>query len=132
MDNFVKTSDAESFAAVCASHTHVIPAESITQIEDNTERSRAVSELQQRARALASEIEHRKEIEKALRESLVREQRLREQAERNVHFADIFAGMLGHDLRNPLGTITMGASYIARAKPNDRLTRAATRISSRP
>lgn len=130
MDNFIKASDAEAFEAVCSSHSHVIPAESFTQIAEVDERARAVSELQQRARALASELEHRKELEKALREALAREQRLREQAERNVHFADIFAGMLGHDLRNPLGTITMGADYVVRANLGERVTRAATRITS--
>ena len=130
MDNFVKASDASAFREVCATHSHVIPAESYSLLPEGEDRMRAISELQQRAQSLAHELEHRKELEKALRESLAREQRLREQAERNVHFADIFAGMLGHDLRNPLGTITMGADYIVRSSGGERVVRAATRIAT--
>lgn len=41
---------------------------------------------------------------------------------------DLFAGKLAHDLRNPLSTITMGASQLARTSRDDRTTRAAARI----
>jgi len=130
MGNFYKSGDADPFHHVCATHTHVIPAESYWNIHDPDERTRAVTQLQQRAHALESEIAHRKELESALRESLAREKALREDAERNVRFADMFAGMLGHDLRNPLGTITMGANYLARANLGEKPTRSATRIIS--
>jgi signal transduction histidine kinase len=130
MGNFLKSGDASQFDHVCATHTHVIPAESFASLPSPDARSRAISELQQRARALEHEIAHRKDLELALRESLAREKTLREDAERNVRFAEMFCGMLGHDLRNPLGTIAMGATYIARSNLGDKPTRTATRIST--
>ncbi|MBA3391627.1 MAG: HAMP domain-containing histidine kinase [Deltaproteobacteria bacterium] len=112
----------------CGVHTHATTADGEPSTTGSEGRLHAESLLQQRARSLENEIVHRKEIEAALRESLAREQALREQAERHVHCADMFAGMLGHDLRNPLGTITMGANFISRLDPDEKTARAATRI----
>lgn len=83
-----------------------------------------------REHALANELEQRKELEHALRDALARERSAREEAERTLRFNEMFAGMLGHDLRNPLGTITMGASHLARVSSDDRTVRAAARILS--
>jgi signal transduction histidine kinase len=91
---------------------------------------REISELQQRARTLENEIERRKELEGALRVALVREKEAREEAERSVRYNEMFAGMLGHDLRNPLSAITTGANYIARLNSSQKSTKAATRILS--
>jgi signal transduction histidine kinase len=91
---------------------------------------REIAELQQRARALETEIAQRKELERALREALVREKDAREEAERSVRYNEMFAGMLGHDLRNPLSAITTGANYIARLDSSQKSTKAATRILS--
>lgn len=91
---------------------------------------REIAELQQRARALETEIAQRKELEHALREALVREKDAREEAERSVRYNEMFAGMLGHDLRNPLSAITTGANYIARLNSSQKSTKAATRILS--
>ena len=128
MENFTASNDGDGFQRVCGTHSHVIPAESIANIVDPDERARSISALQQRARALETEIAHRRELEVALRDALARERGLREDAERNVRFAEMFCGMLSHDLRNPLNTITMGANYIARTDLGEKNTRAATRI----
>jgi signal transduction histidine kinase len=102
MGHFYKESEGAKLYRVCKTHTHVIPAESVT-----------------RERALEKEIAHRKELEEVLRSalskrreaeeelrgSLRREQEARQQAERMVEFQDLFVGILGHDLRNPLNTI---------------------------
>ena len=75
--------------------------------------------LQQRARSLESEIARRKELETALRDALrertrieedlrasvKREQAARVRAEANDAFKEVFLGILGHDLRNPLNTV---------------------------
>jgi signal transduction histidine kinase len=116
MGNFYRAEDAEDFARVCRTHTHVIPSE--------------ITSLQKQTRALKAEIEHRKELESALREALAREKSLREEAERSVRYNEMFAGTLGHDLRNPLATITMGANYLAREKLGEKPTRVAMRIVS--
>lgn len=41
-----------------------------------------------------------------------------------------FIAVLGHDLRNPLGAIAMGASLLVRMQANDRVTRTATLIQA--
>lgn len=128
MGNFYKAADCEEFDAVCAAHSHVIPGETHAAHGQPHERFREIAALQQRTRALEHENEQRKEIEAALREALLREREAREEAERSLRFNELFAGMLGHDLRNPLGTIAMGASHIARSSENERVARSATRI----
>ncbi|MGE3544436.1 MAG: MEDS domain-containing protein [Kofleriaceae bacterium] len=89
-----------------------------------------ITKLEQRAKTLETENAYRKDLEGALREALSREKALREQAERHVRLSEMFADMLGHDLRNPLGTITMGANYLARANAGDKVTRTASRIAN--
>jgi len=123
MGNFYKEGDAARFLEVCRNHTHVIPTESFSRLDDASARLREITLLQQRALALESEIEHRKELEKALRDALrershveeelrasvKREKKAREQAEASDTFKEMFLAMLGHDLRNPLNTILMTA-----------------------
>jgi signal transduction histidine kinase len=128
MASFYTSADTAPFDDVCRVHSHVIPGESFLRLTGANDRGHEVSSLQQRARALENEIAARRELEAALRESLARERALREEAERHVRFADMFAGMLGHDLRNPLGTINMGAHYLVRATLGDKATRSANRI----
>lgn len=132
MGNFYRTGDAKSFRDVCRAHSHVLPAETAPRadhrLDDADARRREISELQQRARALENEVEQRKELEAALREALLREKEAREEAERSVRYNEMFAGMLGHDLRNPLSAITTGANYIARLNSSEKSTKAATRI----
>jgi signal transduction histidine kinase len=127
MGNFIHSDDAEMFDHVCKTHSHIIPCETISRL-DGERRSRHIAALEQRARSLENEIVHRQQLEAALREALAREKAAREEAERNIRYNEMFAGMLGHDLRNPLGTITMGANYIARVNVGEKPTRAATRI----
>jgi len=119
MNNFYKEGDAEEFIAVCRNHSHVMPTESFTQLDDPHARLREISLLQQRARALETELLHRKELEEALRDALrergraedelraciKREQEARARAEASDAFKEMFLAILGHDLRNPLNTI---------------------------
>ena len=128
MGNFYRTGDAESFHDICRTHSHVLPLETSSSAENPDARRREISELQQRTRALEKELEHRKELEVALREALLREKEAREEAERSVRYNEMFAGMLGHDLRNPLSAITTGANYIARLNSSQKSTKTATRI----
>lgn len=119
MGNFYQEGDAARFLEVCRNHSHVIPTESFSQLDDSHARLREISLLQQRARALESEIQHRKELESALRDALKERSRAEEelrasvrlerearaQAEESDAFKEVFLGILGHDLRNPLNTI---------------------------
>jgi len=117
--NFRELGDSHSFADVCNRHTYVIPSEGFAGLADSQARLREISVLQQRARVLEGEIRQRKAIESALREvlerrtqveaelraSLEREQAARVRAQANDAFKEVFMGILGHDLRNPLNTI---------------------------
>jgi signal transduction histidine kinase len=128
MGNFYKEGDSSRFMEVCRTHSHVIPTESFTALSDAHARLREISILQQRARALETEIAHRKELEGALRDALrersrvedelraclKREQAAREQAEASDAYKEMFLGILGHDLRNPLTTILTTAGLMKR------------------
>jgi signal transduction histidine kinase len=123
MGNFYKEGDLQRFLEVCRNHSHVIPTEKYARIDDPHVRLREISLLQQRANSLEAEIRHRKELEAALRDalrergkvedelraSLRREKEAREQAETSDAFKELFLGILGHDLRNPLNTILTSA-----------------------
>jgi signal transduction histidine kinase len=117
----------------CRAHSHVLREDSEGERGSIDEVTAGHSELsfsalQQRTGALENELAHRKELELALREALIREKAAREEAERSVRYNEMFAGMLGHDLRNPLSAITTGANYIARLNSSQKSVRAATRI----
>jgi PAS domain S-box-containing protein len=51
---------------VCAEHTHVIPDETYTSLADDDERLRNITLLQQKAKALATEVAERKKAQYAL------------------------------------------------------------------
>jgi PAS domain S-box-containing protein len=70
MGNFYKAADAASFREVCRHHSHVVPTERYT-MADEAGRALEVVRLQQRERALETEILHRAEIEERLRDALL-------------------------------------------------------------
>ncbi len=100
MDNFVKETLTAEFARVCEAHTEVRPAEGFRTAHEHGAQMREVARLQQRARALESEVTRRHGLEVALRQALEREQ-VAHQAK------DQFLAMLGHELRNPLAVISL-------------------------
>ncbi|HET6332005.1 MAG TPA: ATP-binding protein [Polyangiales bacterium] len=116
---FQHAGDADRFADFCKLHTHVLPAERFATCGDRVERLREVTRLQQSARALEQEVRQRIELEGMLRTALrahsrmqdeflaavKREREARARADASVAFKEVFLGVLGHDLRNPLNTI---------------------------
>ena len=130
MGHFFRAGDGASLREVCRVHGEARPAEGAPLVAEPETERREISVLQRHARTLEHEIEDRKELEGALREALVREKEAREEAERSVRYNEMFAGMLGHDLRNPLSAITTGANYIARLNAHQKTTKAASRILS--
>lgn len=68
---FSRADDGKRFAQVCAHHSSVIPAESFISGIVEEDQAREVAELQQRAAALAKEVEARKHAEARLRANQV-------------------------------------------------------------
>lgn len=130
MGNFHRPGDSERLTEVCASHSHVIPTESFVALTDPNERLREVLLLQHRCKVLKSEVEHRKKLERALREAqrdlgkvegellgwVRREQDARQQVLSSDAFQERFLGIVGHDLRNPLNTILTTVRMMALRK----------------
>ena len=75
--NFYKSADAATFAEVCRQHTHVVPTERFMEADEQL-RALEVARLQQRERALQTEIDHREELQRRLRDALVASQRAEE------------------------------------------------------
>jgi signal transduction histidine kinase len=119
LGSFEHAGDAEGFADVCRNHSHVLPTERIVACHDRVARLREVSRLQQHGRALEQEVRKRIELEGMLRSALSahnhiedelfatvkRERESRARADASLAFKEVFLGVLGHDLRNPLNTI---------------------------
>ena len=72
------------------------------------------------------DLTERKRAEDALRAEIDR----RMDAEQTSRLAQLFMGVLGHDLRNPLSAIMTGASYLKRISTGDKQTRTIERISA--
>ena len=113
MDNFNTERDAAGFAEVCRTHSRVVPTERYLGLQDSDTRLREVSALQQRARALESEVAHRKQIEEELREA--------------VRVRDDFLCVAGHELRTPLTVLRL---QVASLLANERATQTA-RVETR-
>jgi PAS domain S-box-containing protein len=97
MGNFYSERHSAHFQQVCERHSHVFPAEGISSSETGENLSRQIASLQQQARALTSEIEHRKELEAALRDSLAARRRTERELQDFVDNATIGLHWVGPD-----------------------------------
>lgn len=53
-----------------------------------------------------------------------------EDLKKTVHFSEMFVGILGHDLRNPLSAISTAAAYLLRSASEEKQLRTIRRIAS--
>jgi PAS domain S-box-containing protein len=70
MGSFCRASDADAFLRVCGEHSHVLPTESYTALDERA-KLLEISRLQQRARALEAEVAERERVEQRLRETVL-------------------------------------------------------------
>lgn len=95
------------------------------------ERARFTEEHERTATALAAHaalaIDNAR-LFSAMREAEERQSKLVRELERAVRFSEMFVGVLGHDLRNPLSGITTAASLVLQRADSDRLIKPVTRI----
>jgi len=132
IDGFASASDAESFRAICGTHTRVVPTEDYLSHDDES-RLIEISLLQQRAASLEAEVKQKLTLEQELRDTvleLVERQRERdalleseriaradaEKARANAERTRIvaeeanrvkseFLAVMSHELRTPLNAI---------------------------
>lgn len=100
LQHFSDQADASAFDAICGVHSHVVPTERYSGVDELDARLREVSSLQQRARALETEISRRERVEADLREAL----RVRED----------FLSIAGHELRTPLTALGLRTRLLER------------------
>ncbi len=79
MGSFYKNAHSHLFDEICRRHDHVAPAESYPRaVADDDSQLQEIARLQQRAQALKAEVEHRKDLEIALRDALAARRRAEE------------------------------------------------------
>jgi signal transduction histidine kinase len=108
---FDREDHGDLFLKTCAQHSHVIPVESYTGLDSDQQRLLQISFLQQKARALETEVAERKKVEEALRcsqaqlESMVeqRTKALRQLSSRLLTMQDTERRRIARELHDSLG-----------------------------
>ena len=77
-----------------------------------------------------TDVDDQRRNEEQLALLLQSEQHARTEAERIIRFSELFVGILGHDLRNPLSAILTGARLLLRRSEDERISKPVSRIVS--
>jgi signal transduction histidine kinase len=112
MESFRDASQAVQLQRICAAHGQVVPTERYLDLGDGDARLREIALLQQRARALETELDRRGRLEAELRETVDGLRSSEEALRAADRRKDEFLAMLGHELRNPLAPILLGVQLL--------------------
>jgi signal transduction histidine kinase len=93
-NSFDRAADAEVFNKICAAHDHVFPDESFLELPSRSDRLRYIAQLQQKARALATETVERQHAEEALLRS------------EKLAAVGRLTASIAHEINNPLASLT--------------------------
>jgi signal transduction histidine kinase len=116
ISSFKRGEDADLFRSICTEHSAVIPAESYTALDSEELRLRSISQLQQKAQALETEMAERKLVEEELRrtkaelEVLVQQRTtaLRQLSSRLLSLQDTERRRIARELHDSLGQYLVG------------------------
>jgi len=93
MSLFGHAEDGDPIGKICAAHSHIVPTESYTSLVNDQDRLRAIALLQQKARALETEVEEHKKA---------------------VAARDEFLSVAAHELKTPLTSLRGFAQLLLR------------------
>lgn len=120
MGGFQSEAHAQAFADICACHTQVLPAETYVRADSEDSRMREIARLQQRARSLQLETDHRKELESALTEALSQRRQAEMLLDQASRARDEFLSIVSRELNSPLNILHLQLMGILQAAEQGR------------